>query len=104
MNIWTSADHLTVRAELPGVNPEELEVAASTSSLTIGGRREEGIAEGVRHYRRERDFGSFGRVIALPERIDPEGVKADYREGILTVVLPKAKEALPRTIEVKAKG
>ncbi len=104
VNIWTSADHLTVRAELPGVNPLELEVAASSSSLTISGKREENSPEGTHYYRREREFGSFSRIIPLPERVDPEGVKADYQEGMLCIFLPKAKEVLPRNIKIKTKG
>ena len=101
--VITSTDEaLVVRAEIPGVKLEDLEVNLTGDTLTIKGERrpDETIPEASYH-RRERLTGHFARSVTLPERVDPDRVSATYTNGILRVVMPKVPEARSRRIEVK---
>ena len=102
VNVFTDADNLVVQAEVPGVKPDELHVQVDPGRLTIGGERTLGGGDKVSFHRRERRPGTFSRTIQLPRDVDPEQAKADYRNGILTVRIPKHAAAKPRTIEVRA--
>jgi HSP20 family protein len=95
-------DNLYVRAELPGVVPDEIEIAIKENNLVIKGERKI-TAEGekISYHRREREAGSFRRIISLPTRVDSSKVTAACKNGVLTVTLPKAAEVKPRQIEVK---
>ncbi len=98
-------DHNTyyVRAELPGVKTDELNISVTGETLTLSGERklpEE--SEKASYHRREREAGSFSRVISLPTRLEVDKVKAHAEDGVLTVVLPKAESAKPRQIAVKS--
>jgi len=107
-NTWTPAvdlyedkDSLIVQVEVPGMKKEEIEVSLHDGVLTIGGeRREEKPAEGNDGYRAERLYGRFQRAITLPKPVDSANVKAAYKDGILTVTLPKSEEAKPRQISI----
>ncbi len=97
------AANLYIRTELPGTKAEDLEISVEGDALTLRGERKlPATEEGVNYHRREREGGRFRRIVTLPARIDPEGVSASFKNGILTIVLPKAKEALPKQIQVKA--
>ena len=103
LNLSEDVDNLYVRAELPGVIPEEIEINIKENNLIIKGERKittEG--EKVSYHRREREAGSFRRIISLPTRVDADKVTAACKNGVLTVTLPKAAEAKPRQIEVKS--
>jgi HSP20 family protein len=96
-------DNYYVRAELPGVKTDELGISVTGDTLTLSGERklpEE--SEKASYHRREREAGSFSRVISLPTRLDVDKVKALAEDGVLTVVLPKAESAKPRQIAVKS--
>lgn len=96
-------DAFTLHFELPGVSPEDIEVALEDSVLTISGERSfynDREADGFR--RVERRFGRFHRAVRLPDRVAADGVTANYRDGLLTVMVPKAEEAKPRRIEIQA--
>ncbi len=102
-NITEDNDNFYVRAELPGVKPDELEISVTGDSLTITGERKISPEnENVRYHRREREAGQFSRVITLPGQIDADNVQASASNGILTVILPKAEAAKPKQIAVKA--
>lgn len=103
VNLSEDEENFYVRAELPGVEPENLDVTCVEGSLVIRGERkipEE--AEDVSYHRREREAGSFRRVVSIPERANPDRVSAMLRNGILTLTFPKAEEAKPQKISVKA--
>ena len=91
-----------VRAELPGVEDKALELSAEQGSLTIKGERKDTPPEGYCAHRKERTAFRFSRSFALPAKVDVDGVQAVLKNGVLTVTLPKAKEAQPRQISVKA--
>jgi HSP20 family protein len=103
LNVSEGGDNVYVRAELPGVNAKDLEISVHDNNLLIEGERKIG-AEGERasYHRREREGGTFQRVISLPTRVDAGKVTAVCKDGVLTVTLPKAAEAKPRQISVTA--
>lgn len=100
MNITQDADKFYVRAELPGMNMDDLELTAVRNRLSLSGKREI-AAEEASYHRREREGGTFNRSVSLPSEIDSDRVEAKYRDGVLTIVLPKREEAKPRQIAVK---
>lgn len=103
LDVEETEDAFTLHVELPGVNSDDVEVSLEENVLTIAGERrfyDEREAEGFR--RIERHFGRFHRSVRLPDRVDPDGVSASYRDGLLTVTVPKAEESRPRRIEVTA--
>jgi HSP20 family protein len=103
INVTEDNDRLYVRAELPGVKADELEISATGNSLSIGGERKVAPeSEATSYHRREREAGAFRRTITLPADIDSNRVEAHYNNGILAVTLPKAELAKPKQITVKA--
>ena len=103
LNVSEDKENLYVRAELPGIVPEEIEIATKESNLIIKGERKIAAEGGkVSYHRREREAGRFRRIISLPARVDADKVTAAFKHGVLTVTLPKAAEARPRQIEVKS--
>lgn len=102
INQTEDKDHFYVRAELPGVQAEELNISAAGKNLTISGERKiASRGDDVRYHRREREAGNFSRIIALPGDVDVDNVDASLANGVLTVTIPKAEEAKPRPITVK---
>lgn len=102
VNILADEDGLTVTAELPGIDPDALEISAFRDSLTIRGELpapEE--QEGLSWHRRERRSGSFSRTIELPYRIDAESVDASCHDGVLRIALQRPEHDKPRRIEVR---
>lgn len=93
---------LVVRAELPGVEDKALDLSVEEATLTIKGERTDTPPEGYSVHRKERAAFQFSRSFALPAKVDAEGAQAVLKHGVLTVTLPKAKEARPRQISVKA--
>ena len=102
-NVYDDGESIVVRSEAPGLAPEAIEVTATARSLTIKGeRRKETTAENKHYHRRERRDGFFNRSLTLPQEVDPDKVRANYTNGILEVVLPKAERAKPKKITVNA--
>jgi HSP20 family protein len=102
INLTESKDNYYVRAELPGVKPEDLDIQATANGLSIAGERKiPAEDDGVKYHRRERESGSFARMISLPGEIDADKVDAGLSDGILTVTIPKAEIAKPKQIAVK---
>ena len=103
LDVYEDANHLIVRAEVPGMKKEEINVSLENNVLTVSGeRRNEKKYEGSEASREERFFGRFARSVTLQKQVNVSAVKASYKDGILTITLPKAEEAKPRQIEVKA--
>ena len=103
LNISEDDSNLYVRAELPGVDPNDIEMTTKENNLILKGERKI-AAEGekVSYHRRERDAGKFRRIISLPTQVDADKVTAVCKNGVLTVTLPKSAEAKPRQITVKS--
>lgn len=102
INLTEDADKFYLRAELPGVKAEDLEMQATVKNLSISGERKiEAENEGVRYHRREREAGKFSRIIAMPNEIDPDRIEANMQDGILTIRIPKAEAVKPRQITIK---
>lgn len=101
VNVYESEEEIVVRAEVPGVSVEELDLTITGDTLTLEGERRLELPEGADFITQERQHGRFRRVVALPRSVEAEAAQAAYLEGILTVRLPKAPEARARTIEVK---
>jgi HSP20 family protein len=102
MNITQDDDNFYLRAEVPGIKPNEMSISAVRNRVSLAGSREIQIEhERASYHRKERPEGSFNRTVTLPTDIDAERVDARYTDGILTLTLPKAEEAKPRQITVR---
>jgi len=101
MDLYEDRDHLVLKAELPGMNKEDIDISLHGDVLTISGeRKEEETLDKAETYRAERFLGRFQRTLTLPVAVDASKVQASYKDGILTVTLPKAEEAKPKQIQV----
>ncbi len=102
LNGWASDESIIITAEVPGVEPENLNISIVDQTLTLSGtRKEEDLPEGVEYHRHERVRGTFNRTIELPYKVDSAAVDARYEKGVLQITLPRAAEDMPRRIEVK---
>lgn len=102
INLTEGKDNYYVRAELPGVKGDELDIQVTANNLAISGERKIAAEEeGARYHRREREAGTFSRMIGLPGEVDTDKVDAKLENGILTVVISKAEIAKPKQITVK---
>jgi HSP20 family protein len=101
LDLYQSNDNVIAVVELPGMRKEDIEISLHDGTLTISGeRKRENSSTGDKAERTERYIGRFRRSIALPTRVDAGKVTATYRDGILTVTLPKAEEVKPKQIQV----
>ncbi len=102
VDIFDKGAEVVIHAELPGIKKEDIDVHVENNVLTIRGkkeRKEEAKEEG--YYRTERSYGSFSRSFSLASSVDVTKIGAEYKDGVLTLSLPKAEEAKPRQIDVK---
>ncbi len=101
MDIYERKDEFVVKAELPGVDKKDIELTISHDNLTLKGevKKEEEVKE-EKYYSNERYYGTFKRAITLPHEIDSEKAEANYKDGVLEVILPKKEEAKPKEIKV----
>lgn len=100
MNLLDTGDALVLRAEVPGLAREDLQISGSQECLTLSGERKVPAPEGYSVHRQERAPIRFSRTVNFPVKVDAQGAKAELRNGLLEVVLPKAPEVKPRAIEV----
>src|SRR5438034_11010957 len=101
LDLYQSNDNVIAVVELPGMRKEDIEISLHDGTLTISGeRKRESSSNGEKAERTERYVGTFRRSIALPTRVDANKVSATYRDGILTVTLPKAEEVKQKHIQV----
>ena len=103
LDLYEDKDQLTVKVEVPGMKKEDIALSVHEGALSISGeRKEQNGHEDSETYRSERLYGKFNRTVTLPSPVAVEKIKASYKDGILTVTLPKTEEAKPRQIEVNA--
>jgi HSP20 family protein len=100
LDLYQNNDNLIAIVELPGMRKEDIEISLHDGMLTISGERSSGSSDGENAERTERFSGKFRRSITLPTRVDAGKVNATYKDGLLTVTLPKAEEAKPKQIKV----
>ena len=102
VNITEDANNFYIYSEIPGMDGKEIHITATGRGLTITGERKI-VSEGekFKYHRREREGGTFSRVISLPDDVQTEKINAGYEDGILTIKIPKAEAAKPKQIEVK---
>ena len=104
VNMYDGRDNLVVTAELPGMTKEKVDITYSDGVLTISGNLEPlAGAKDMAVIRQERSAGKFEKILRLPAKVDQGRITASFTNGILTVTLPKAEEAKPRTIAIEAK-
>jgi HSP20 family protein len=102
-DMYETKNEVVVTAELPGLTEKDIHVSITGDQLTIQGeRRGESDVQDASHYRRERWFGKFVRTFSLPMPVDTAQIKATYRDGVLTVKLPKSEEIKAKEIKVEA--
>ena len=103
INVSEDAESVYVRAELPGIKTDDLDITMESDTLTIAGERKPVTEEeSVSYHRREREWGAFRRSFSLPTRVDSDKVAARYLNGILTITLPKSADSRPKQISVQA--
>lgn len=104
VDVAENDEQVTVRAEVPGVGPEDLEVTVSGGQLVLAGEKKAATEEGQADYfHTETRYGAFRRSVPLPEAVDPQRVEAEYAHGVLTVRLKKSPSSPPKRIEVSVK-
>ncbi|MEE9910580.1 MAG: Hsp20/alpha crystallin family protein [Deltaproteobacteria bacterium] len=102
VNIWEENDKAIVTAELPGLDPDKVDISVSGDVLTIAGDiAAEHFERGEMYLRQERGVGSFSRSIQLPFQVDAQDVEARYEKGVLMISLPRIKEDLPKKIKIQ---
>ena len=102
LDVAETEDNVTVRVEVPGIEPDDLSVTISGNQLVVSGEKKESTEkEGKGFYHSESRFGSFHRTIPLPDAVDAENVQAEYANGVLVIHLKKLPSAAVKRIEVK---
>lgn len=104
IDVLEEGDHLLVKVNLPGVQPESVNLSLENNTLTLTARLEDEGGEGQRYLYRERPVGTVRRAISLPVRLNPERTSANLENGVLIVRVDKAPEATARKIQVQASG
>jgi HSP20 family protein len=108
---WTAAvdvikkdDKLVVRADMPGLKPEDIKIKVEDDILTVSGEHEESEEEKDENFvRRERRYGSFSRSMALPSGVDADKIDASFKDGVLEVTVPLPKQSEAKAVEIKPK-
>ena len=103
LNIWSNEEELIITAEVPGINPDDLDISVVGDNLTLKGTRTaEELEEGSRFHRQERGYGNFSRTVQLPFPVEIDKVNAKFTNGVLEISLPRAEADKPRKIAVKS--
>ena len=100
INIFQQKEDFVAIIELPGIAKDNLQIQAKENTIRISGEKTVGYDERASAHRRERVFGVFDRTISLPVAIDPDAVRAEYRDGILVLFVPRAASEKPRSIKL----
>jgi HSP20 family protein len=100
INVFQQGDDLVAILELPGVDKANLEIQAKDNTIRVTGKKPIAYAEGVSLHRRERHSGVFDRTLTVPIQIDADRIKAEYRDGMLALFIPRAQSDKPRTISI----
>jgi HSP20 family protein len=103
MNVWTNENGMLVTAEVPGVRPDDIDISVIGETLTLSGvRKPDEVQEENRFHRQERGYGKFNRTLQLPFPVAVDQVEAAFKNGVLSIQLPRAEEDKPRKISVKS--
>jgi len=103
VDVSETGDKITVKAEIPGMEAKDIDISMVGDTLVIKGEKKAEKEEKDENYHMvERSYGSFSRSMKLPATVDPDKVDASYKNGVLTIVLPKKEEVKPKAIEIKA--
>ena len=100
MNVFRKGDDFIIITEIPGVKKSDLDVQVKGRTLRLTGEKKVDFPEKAAVHRRERLAGRFDRALTLPVEINPDGVKAEYRDGILALILPQAESAKAKSITI----
>ena len=100
INVFQQGDDILAIIELPGVEKDSLQIEAKENTIRIAGKKAVSYPDGVSVHRQERTSGEFDRTISLPLQLDPNGIKAEYRDGILALYLPRSERDKPRAIKI----
>ena len=100
INVFQQGDTLVAILEVPGVKKDDLDIQAQDNAIRISGKKEITYPQGVSVHRRERLTGTFDRTLTVPMQIDTDRIKAEYRDGVLALFLPRAESDKPRTIKI----
>ena len=100
INIFQQKDDFVAVIELPGVDKDDLQIEAKENAVRISGRKSPQYDDKASVHRRERLFGVFDRTLSLPVEIDADGIRAEYRDGLLALFIPRAESEKPRTIKI----
>ena len=102
VDILEAGDHVEIRAELPGVSSEHVTISVMDDTLTLkGAKKQANKANEDTYHRTERSYGRFNRLFKLPTNLQIDNVEAKFKDGVLTVSVPKAEEAKPMQVEIK---
>ena len=100
IDIFQKGDDFVANIELPGVGKSDLQIEAKENTIRISGKKIIAYEEGASIHRRERVWGVFDRTLSVPVQIDPDAIRAEYREGVLVLFIPRAERDKPRTIKI----
>ena len=100
VNVFRKGDDFVVITEIPGIRKADLDVQVKGNTIRLAGTKSVNVPEKASLHRRERQGGRFDRAVTLPVEIDVDGVKAEYRDGILALYLPRAQRDKPRSIQI----
>jgi len=102
-NVWGTTDQVIVTSEIPGIDPNSIDISVSGATLTVRGLRDpEQVEKGASYHRRERWYGKFGKTIELPFTIEAERVEARFSKGVLNITLPRSEAEKPKKVKVKS--
>jgi HSP20 family protein len=105
VDIHEETDRFVMQAEVPGVRSEDIDVSVENNTITLRGeKKQEKVVDGENACRLERFYGTFTRSFVLSTRINPEQIKATFKDGVLEVIVPKAEEVKPKKIKILATG
>ena len=100
INVFQQGDNLLAVLEVPGVEKSALEIQAKGNTIRVSGKKAIAYPEGVSVHRRERSAGTFDRTLTVPMQIDADAIKAEYRDGVLALLIPRAESDKPRTVPI----
>ena len=101
LDVWETENELVYAFDLPGIPQDKINLEVEDGALTVSAERErQGEVSGERFYRFERRFGTFSRTIGLPQGVNEENIRAEFRDGVLEIHVPKPEQAKPRRIQI----